>query len=270
MHTLYHQTSFRSTQLPAGSQATLHGFTLVELLVIVTLIAILISLLVPAIDRGLISAQRAMCATNERLIIQVTMQYAFDQRGMLPPGRQIGVVENFGEESVYTATPHFLGSLIPRFGGIRKAFICPSIPRYTVAPYIPTDNSDTAYMGNGAVYERRLSRIDNLSGVVFLNEIIQRYNLAWYRPWGDSAGLYQGWHYNTFSLMPGQEAHAGHDIGTPKVASNHVFGDGHVEYRLARDWQAGDFGLVGGTGASGQASDTVSDPDNFTYRPKYD
>ncbi|MGB7160301.1 MAG: prepilin-type N-terminal cleavage/methylation domain-containing protein [Tepidisphaeraceae bacterium] len=63
------------------------GFTLVELLVVIGIIAILISLLLPALNRARAHAISVQCLSNLRQIGQISFQYASENNGWLPPSR---------------------------------------------------------------------------------------------------------------------------------------------------------------------------------------
>lgn len=61
------------------------GFTLVELLVVIGIITLLISMLLPALNRARESAQSATCASNLRQIGTMFANYVADHQGWLPP-----------------------------------------------------------------------------------------------------------------------------------------------------------------------------------------
>lgn len=65
------------------------GFTLVELLVVISIIALLIALLLPALAKARSLALRTVCASNIRSLLQAVLIYAPQQRNQLPPSNQV-------------------------------------------------------------------------------------------------------------------------------------------------------------------------------------
>jgi prepilin-type N-terminal cleavage/methylation domain-containing protein/prepilin-type processing-associated H-X9-DG protein len=73
---MWQRTSFRHRFSP--------GFTLVELLVVISIIAILVTILLPALSAINETAQRTVCMTNLRTLSQASYSYANEYNGFLP------------------------------------------------------------------------------------------------------------------------------------------------------------------------------------------
>src|SRR5208283_608411 len=110
------------------------GFTLVELLVVIVVIAILAAMLLPVLSKGKEKAQAAMCMSNTRQLVLAEIMYATDNNDQLAgnpltknsPGWQNGWLDwsysNWDYTNVATLLAGQLGSYVRSVGVYR----CPA------------------------------------------------------------------------------------------------------------------------------------------------
>ena len=159
-------------------QKTRNAFTLIELLVVISIIAILISILLPALAKARELANRAVCMANVRGIIQSMLTYAQSNNGVFPATLGGGsqylnqpvvpydqytgtettpqeVVQEWYETTAYTVNSYSdnpLGSmwlLVLEGYTTPASFICPSDP-IAVGPSVESYvyNGSTVYSAN--------------------------------------------------------------------------------------------------------------------------
>ncbi len=111
----------RSTR-SKSSHAAWAGFTLVELLVVIGIIATLIAVLLPALAMAGESAKRTVCASNLREIGQIANIYGNENKGWLPMGAR---------DNTLTGAPSLdnvalsVRDLFVDYGAMRQIFYCP-------------------------------------------------------------------------------------------------------------------------------------------------
>src|SRR5438552_3914420 len=77
-------TAINRSRQPTRSAIFRPAFTLVELLVVIGIIALLISILLPALSKARENANQVKCSANQRQIIMGMMLHANDHRSFMP------------------------------------------------------------------------------------------------------------------------------------------------------------------------------------------
>ena len=111
-----------------------NGFTLIELLVVISIIALLVGILLPALGAARKSAQNIQCLSNLRQIGIGAIGYAFASNDFLPPSFVAGNQPGWDPEG--TEWPALINSFITGSGKAgysdgadesnTEAFLCPS------------------------------------------------------------------------------------------------------------------------------------------------
>ena len=109
------------------------GFTLIELLVVISIIAILVSILLPALAKARELANRAVCMANVRGVIQAMVTYSQSNNGVFP----IHAMAPGGVQNMFNA-PIATGTTAPAIEN--------TAPSMVQTWYIFTGNGSTSYV----------------------------------------------------------------------------------------------------------------------------
>jgi prepilin-type N-terminal cleavage/methylation domain-containing protein len=140
------------------------GFTLVELLVVIGIIAILIAILMPALRRARESANGISCSSNQRQIMLAFLMFAADHQGHLPGNftdfanpdtDKRAWLLNSGE--LVTAAPE--GGTLFKYLKNKAVYRCPSIPADAYMSGRGSSNGQFDYVSFGVMTGAKVSNI---------------------------------------------------------------------------------------------------------------
>jgi prepilin-type N-terminal cleavage/methylation domain-containing protein/prepilin-type processing-associated H-X9-DG protein len=183
------------------------GFTLVELLVVIGIIALLIGILVPTLSKARERSQKTVCLANLHTLGQCMIMYSDDYHGRLPNTNPPSTVSDWG------STNYVLVELNRQYVKSPKVFHCPSSSD-------PLQNTIT----NGDYYQPDSARLN-----------YDFYSIFWVPENGPKLVRIReaplAWDLN---VAP-DGLKADHQNHGPK-GGNVVYGDGHADWQDYRIW----------------------------------
>ena len=218
LESLLSRAGFRSLRRRFRGAA---AFTLIELLVVISIIAILISILLPALAKARELANRAVCMANIRGIIQSMITYSQSSNGVFPVGLSDptdaympgpGAYLNSPAWSIFSDSPSWgapvgatsqaqavqqfylpvthiqncpiIGMWIMVLQGYTTpaSFICPSDP-LAVGPSLETAQSDISYTAGEGPYATDFGYLSPSTWLGNGNGMGESYSIAFPWPW---------------------------------------------------------------------------------------
>jgi prepilin-type N-terminal cleavage/methylation domain-containing protein len=142
------------------------GFTLIELLVVVSIIALLVSILLPALGKARFQARNTVCMTNMKSIATAIYTYAMDNGGTMPVTTEAPFIDRvYGNRT----TPLILRdakymAISDKEGGVWR---CPLELRM----FYPHFLAQYYYMGSGAIGNPADWTYDGMNSSYAANEV---------------------------------------------------------------------------------------------------
>jgi len=147
-------------------QRRCHGFTLIELLVVISIIALLVSILLPALAKSRLSAWRIQCAAQLRQVGYGHLNYAEDYQGWFPSTHWVSQA-GIGTDATTNIDP------LSWYGNNENLLLCPDTEWF--GPPIGTHSYGPSFWGitlggikmRWTAYRFTAARGTNTSGYTF-------------------------------------------------------------------------------------------------------
>ncbi|MDB5294423.1 MAG: putative major pilin subunit [Phycisphaerales bacterium] len=228
------------------------GFTLVELLVVIGIIALLISILLPSLGRAREQAKIIKCLSNIRQLGMAYQIYANQHKGKLP----MHMLSPDGSASWFWDIPTTTRDALVDNGSVRDNFYCPSTDRnhdglwnfsgYSVVGYFLYHKRRPDTLPAGQTYPGQINPspfLDNPNPNpnfprTYVDKITM--NRAAERELASDAVLYSVSNdsfqkvIGGFGQLPDATSHMRTDLKTP-MGGNILFLDGHAAWRPFSD-----------------------------------
>jgi len=179
------------------------AFTLIELLVVIAIIAILMAMLMPALNRAREQGKRAVCLQNNKTLLLAWTLYCDEFRGNMPGAQAIDLgaqaandkapwvrkpsgntpVEAPAEDQILALEQ---GVLFPFVSNV-KVYRCPVAKGHEKRSYSASHAMNGLSFDGGPVLKSRYKIKYPAQRIVFLDDFGEDWDAAWAVPWSQPA-----------------------------------------------------------------------------------
>ncbi len=231
------------------------GFTLIELLVVIAIIAILMAILMPALNRVREQGKRAVCLSNVKQLGLAWILYADDNNDKIVNGNTgkggespipadedgwvhwAGYSDQTSEEDQIIAVKE--GALFP-YVKTERLYKCPTGLRGEMRTYSVVDSMN-GWPSSGPHIKKRIDILRPGERVVFLDEGWVTF-ASWSIPYDR-----ESW-WGKVVIQPGELKNTNRNNDPPPIrhgdGTNFSFADGHSEYWKWKDPRTISYGMV--------------------------
>ncbi len=159
------------------------GFTLIELVVVISIILILAAMLLPVFERAVKSAEAISCLANVRNLALASQLYTSDYDGRLPPA--LLDLPDSTKQNCWDVL------LLP-YVGSRQIYLCCADENSTPGPAYTNSvthsygiNLDVAMVGGYPGASLRSTQIPRPCEAILFFDLAQPYSYGWRASWGN-------------------------------------------------------------------------------------
>lgn len=205
------------------------GFTLVELLVVVAIIALLVSILLPSLGKAKEQARMVMCLSNIRALGLAFKFYTGENNDWYPAGAANGGGSEYTWDSILQPYYEVYGLLYCPSDKTIREYDLWSQPKEWRYPRSYAINRNVSWMGPSTAYPLEWpGGVGNTADVTYPNETILLGEMWWSQYWTTfTPGMYHTYSgCGIFTDRTGRFATT--DVHRNDDIANYLFCDGHV------------------------------------------